>query len=125
MCLTLTQTPNQQLDFKTIPKFDLLLLGMGPDGHTCSLFPGHALLAEDKVLVAPIADSPKPPPRRITMTYPLINNARACVFAMSGAGKADMVKRILGDGEQLPAGLVRPTNGTLTWILDEAAAAFV
>lgn len=98
---------------------------MGPDGHTCSLFPGHALLDEDKVLVAPIADSPKPPPRRITMTYPLINNAQACVFAMSGAGKADMVKRILVDKEPLPAGMVRPTDGTLTWILDEAAAAFV
>lgn len=98
---------------------------MGPDGHTCSLFPGHALLTEDQVLIAPISDSPKPPPSRITMTYPLINNARACVFAMSGAGKADMLRRIHANGERLPAGLVQPTEGTLTWIVDEAAGEFL
>lgn len=65
---------------------------MGPDGHTCSLFPGHKLLDENDALIAPIDDSPKPPPQRITMTYPLINNAKMCLFAMSGEGKADMVK---------------------------------
>lgn len=69
-----------------------MLLGMGPDGHTCSLFPGHKLLEETDALVAPIADSPKPPPQRITMTYPLINNAKLCIFALSGQGKADMVQ---------------------------------
>lgn len=103
------------------PKFDLLLLGMGPDGHTCSLFPGHSLLDEKNVLIAPISDSPKPPPARVTMTFPVINNARCCIFAMAGVGKADMVKRVLVDKEDLPAGKVKPSNGELYWILDAAA----
>ncbi len=75
-----------------IPSFDLLLLGMGPDGHTASLFPGHQLLMECERLIAPITDSPKPPPQRITMTLPLINNSKYALFSISGEGKADMIK---------------------------------
>lgn len=109
----------------SVPRFDILLLGMGPDGHTCSLFPGHRLLDEDSKWVCPITDSPKPPPSRITLTFPVINNAKICAFAISGAGKSDMVKRILKDKEDLPAGRVQPTNGTLYWIVDKSAASLL
>lgn len=108
-----------------VPIFDLLLLGMGPDGHTCSLFPGHKLLDETKSLIAPIDDSPKPPPKRVTMTFPLINNARGCIFAMAGQGKAEMVKKVLVDRENLPAGKVKPTSGDLYWIVDESAGSLL
>lgn len=108
-----------------MPVFDLLLLGMGPDGHTCSLFPNHKLLNETTLLIAPIDDSPKPPPQRVTMTYPLINNAKCCLFAMAGAGKAEMIDRILMKKEGLPAGLVKPTPGKLIWIVDTAAGKFL
>lgn len=79
--------PNEKL-----PVFDLLLLGMGPDGHTCSLFPGHKLLNETSRWIAPITDSPKPPPSRVTMTFPVVNNADVCAIAASGIEKADMIK---------------------------------
>ncbi|CAG9856054.1 unnamed protein product [Phyllotreta striolata] len=107
------------------PRFDLLLLGMGPDGHTCSLFPGHSLLEEKSKWFAPITDSPKPPPSRVTMTYPVVNNADVCVFAAAGKEKADMIKRILVDKEDLPATRVRPVSGDLYWIIDNDAGQFL
>ncbi|KAG5891926.1 hypothetical protein JTB14_030071 [Gonioctena quinquepunctata] len=108
-----------------LPVFDMLLLGMGPDGHTCSLFPGHKLLSEENKWVASITDSPKPPPSRVTLTFPVINNARNCVFAAAGEGKADMIKRILVDKEDLPAARVKPTSGKLYWIVDKGAGKYL
>ncbi|CRK87566.1 CLUMA_CG001363, isoform A [Clunio marinus] len=87
-----------------VPSFDLLLLGIGPDGHTASLFPDHELLTVTDRLIAYINDSPKPPPQRITMTYTLINNARNSIFAVPGNGKAAIIKSIFGDKVDLPAG---------------------
>ncbi|PIK61803.1 putative 6-phosphogluconolactonase-like [Apostichopus japonicus] len=108
---------------KGLPVFDLLVLGMGPDGHTCSLFPGHPLLNETSLTIAPISDSPKPPPCRVTMTFPVIDSSRCALFASTGAGKADNVKRVLEVEEAvpLPAARVNP-QGEVHWFLDEAAA---
>ncbi|XP_050518249.1 6-phosphogluconolactonase [Diabrotica virgifera virgifera] len=113
--------PSQQL-----PQFDMLLLGMGPDGHTCSLFPGHPLLSVTDRWIAPITDSPKPPPSRVTMTFPVVNNARVCVFATGGKEKADMIKKVLVDqDEQLPAARVKPHSGAIYWIVDQDAGVHI
>lgn len=109
------------------PAFDLILLGMGPDGHTASLFPGLPAAAEPtEALVLPVDDAPKPPPTRITFTFPLINQARQVVFLIAGADKAATLQQVLHgpvDPAALPAQGVRPTNGSLIWLIDEAAAA--
>jgi len=110
-------------------RLDLVLLGMGPDGHTASLFPGHPLLAltGGDVVVAPISDSPKPPPARITFTLGALNRASAVAFVATGASKAVLVARCAVpraalEPEPLPAARVRPVSGSLVWFLDEAAA---
>lgn len=104
--------------------FDIVLLGVGPDGHVASLFPGHPLLGETARACAELFDSPKPPPVRITMTFPTLNRADAVWFLVSGEEKSDAVARALAaDGtiDETPARGVRDLQKN-RWLLDEAAA---
>eukprot|EP00602_Paraphysomonas_sp_CaronLab_P002106 CAMPEP_0185026730 /NCGR_PEP_ID=MMETSP1103-20130426/11060_1 /TAXON_ID=36769 /ORGANISM="Paraphysomonas bandaiensis, Strain Caron Lab Isolate" /LENGTH=222 /DNA_ID=CAMNT_0027560403 /DNA_START=150 /DNA_END=818 /DNA_ORIENTATION=+ len=104
---------------------DLVLLGLGPDGHTASLFPDHELLRYDgERAVVPIFDSPKPPSRRITLTLATINKSKEVMFIATGSSKAGVLRRIIQENDfALPATHVRPVSGKLTWILDREAAA--
>lgn len=109
-------------DSVKLPIFDLLLLGCGPDGHTCSLFPGHELLRETSAWVAPIEDSPKPPPKRITLTLPVVNHSVRVAFVATGAGKQGIMKEIFEEGNGLPCALVNEgTGGRCSWFVDHAA----
>ena len=107
-----------------VPSLDLILLGMGPDGHTASLFPGTAALQEkSRLVVANWVEKLKA--SRITLTLPVLNAARCVTFLVSGTDKADALKAVLeGDapGEQYPSKLVRPSNGKLIWLVDRAAS---
>lgn len=107
------------------PKFDLTLLGMGPDGHVASLFPGHPLVNEKEKWATFITDSPKPPPERITFTFPVINSSAYVALVVCGAGKADVVQKALRKNENpdvvLPVQMVSP-EGELKWFLDKGAA---
>src|SRR5262245_50443745 len=108
----------------SLPRFDLVFLGMGPDGHTASLFPHTAALhAREQVVVANHID--KLNADRITLTAPTINNARNVTFLVAGADKAATLKNVLEGSYQLevyPSQMIRPGNGTLLWMVDEAAA---
>jgi len=100
------------------PVLDMMLLGMGADGHTASLFPGSALLREEQMLAVPV---PGREPPRVSLTLPVINSARTIMFLVTGEQKAAALREILEEGNPggLPAGMV--SNGAL-WLLDEAAA---
>ena len=108
-----------------LPRFDLVLLGMGLDGHTASLFPGSPAAKEIFRTVVAVHAAAASIPQRLTLTLPPINAAARVMFLVSGAEKAKVVKAILRDGAMLPAGMVRPTDGALTWMLDRAAAALL
>ena len=105
------------------PQLDLVLLGVGTDGHVASLFPGRPLLGETRRWVAAVEDSPKPPPRRLTVTLPLIMAARSVVVAAFGAEKGEVVAEALRDPEsRLPLALaLNGSRGTLM-LLDPACA---
>ncbi len=107
-----------------LPVFDLVLLGLGGDGHTASLFPHSPALAQEERLC--VATQAPDGSARLTVTYPVINAARRVWFLASGTAKAGMVAEVL-EGmkipEALPAQGVAPVHGKLTWLLDEAAAA--
>ncbi|KAL4929305.1 6-phosphogluconolactonase [Aspergillus undulatus] len=111
-------------DSVKLPAFDLILLGCGPDGHTCSLFPGHELLREKDAWVAAISDSPKPPPKRITLTLPVVTHAVNIAFIATGGGKKDILKQIFDaeEGRSLPSALVNQGAGEkVSWFTDHAA----
>ena len=109
-----------------LPRFDLVLLGLGADGHTASLFPGTAAVTERKRLVCELYLQEQNM-FRLTMTLPLLNQARQVLFMVAGAGKAAMLQQVLSDvvgstGQMPPAKLIRPVSGELEWLVDAAAA---
>jgi 6-phosphogluconolactonase len=107
-----------------VPRFDLIFLGMGSDGHTASLFPGSPALAECTRLVVPVTDAPKPPPHRLTLTVPVLNAARLVLFMATGADKAPALHEVLkgtAAPDHYPAKHVRPGPERLAWLVDEAA----
>jgi 6-phosphogluconolactonase len=108
------------------PRFDLVLLGLGEDGHTASLFPGAETLREDGAWVAWSPPGALPPlVDRITLTYPVFNAARHVAFLVAGENKAAALREVLdgsADPERRPAAGIRPVDGTLTWLVDRSAA---
>lgn len=113
-----------QLSGNQVPQFDLILLGLGPDGHTASLFPGTAALREkSRLVVANWVEKLKT--NRLSFTLPVLNAARCVAFLVSGTDKAAVLKTVLEENapaEQFPAKLVNPSSGKLIWFLDRAAA---
>jgi 6-phosphogluconolactonase len=114
-----------QIGEHEVPRFDLILLGLGPDGHTASLFPGTAALREKaRIFIANWVEKLKT--HRLTLTFPVLNAGRTVAFLVSGTDKATVLRTVLEDssasGEQYPAKLVKPSDGQLIWFLDRAAA---
>ena len=106
------------------PQFDWIFLGMGDDGHTASLFPGAANLQE-KEKVCVVAEHPKTGQKRVSITFPVINNAKRVSFLVAGEAKEPVFKEILEKGNEplpYPASMVDPEDGILEWYLDKAAA---
>lgn len=107
----------------TVPRFDVLLLGIGEEGHVASVFPDSPAVHEHELTVVAVRDCPKPPPTRISMTLPTVRAASRVWLCVAGAGKAEAVRSALGGATEvdLPAAGARGLEGTL-WVLDPAAA---
>jgi len=104
------------------PRLDLVLLGMGPDGHTASLFPGAAEVGVADRTTVPVHRPDLPQPWRVSMTLPVLNAARRVMFLVAGEDKADVAARAVAGDASLPAGMVRPADGELTWLITRDAA---
>jgi 6-phosphogluconolactonase len=107
-----------------LPRFDLILLGMGEDGHTASLFPTDPRRHEQNKLVLAV-EAPGVKHRRLTLTFPVLNAARSVLFLIAGAGKAEVLAQVLESSPTLPAGEVAPCDGELLYYVDADAAARV
>ncbi len=109
-----------------IPSLDLVLLGLGDDGHTASLFPGTEALAEQRKLVT-MGQAPKGVATRLTLTLGVLNRATVVLFLVTGAGKAETVRAVIEPRNQkeraLPAARIQPASGHLIWLLDRSAGA--
>jgi 6-phosphogluconolactonase len=106
------------------PRFDLIILGMGEDGHTASLFPGSKSIDETVRLAIPVYLG-EPKKDRITLTLPVLNSADQILFLVSGVSKAAVLSEILGEGQRegrFPAGMIRPARGSIIWLIDQQAA---
>ncbi len=100
---------------KDLPRFDLILLGLGEDGHTASLFPGDPALLENKKWTAPAkVETPEP---RVTLTYPVINNADNVMFLVSGESKKKILSEVLPGNSNYPSGKIKPSSGSLYWFI--------
>jgi 6-phosphogluconolactonase len=116
-----------RLEGAEIPRFDLIALGMGPDGHTASLFP-HTQAIHEMTRLVTANHVPQQNTWRITLTWPVINHASSVFFLIAGADKAEILKEVLigpRDPDRLPSQLIWPCSGILTLILDKAAAALL
>jgi 6-phosphogluconolactonase len=112
-----------------IPRLSHVWFGIGDDGHTFSLFPGHPALLVHDTLVVPVHDSPKPPPDRISLSLQALRGAESCLIMVTGAEKAAIVARALQGDNSLPIAQVVATieaaGGQVTWLLDKAAASLL
>jgi 6-phosphogluconolactonase len=110
----------------TPPRLDLVLLGVGPDGHVCSLFAGHPVLAVRDRAVAVVEESPKPPPRRLTLTLPVVTGADRVVVVALGRGKAEVIRAAVEDpGSALPVAIVAREARRTLFLLDPEAASLL